>query len=86
MENTLSDIEKKALTYIRNQIMHGDRKPSLRNLMNYLGYKSPRSASLIVSSLIEKGLISRDDITREIRINYFKNIKSLLLLVLLLIS
>jgi len=76
MEKILNEIEKKALTFIRNQIMYGDRKPSLRNLMNYLGYKSPRSASLIVSSLIEKGLISRDDITREIRINYFKNIKS----------
>jgi len=76
MINKINDIEKKALFYIRNQIMHGDFKPSLRNLMNYLDYKSPRSASLIVSSLIEKGLISRDDVTKEIRVNFFKNVKS----------
>jgi len=76
MENRLNDNEKKALAFIRNQIMHGDLKPSLRNLMNHLGYKSPRSASLVVSSLIEKGLISRDDVTRELRMNYFKNIQS----------
>lgn len=76
MEKILSDIEKKALMFIRNEIMHGDRKPSLRILMDYLGYKSPRSASLIISSLIEKGLISRDDVTKEIRVNFFKNVKS----------
>lgn len=76
VDKKLNNIEKRALFFIRNQIMHGDHKPSLRNLMNYLDYRSPRSASLIVSSLIEKGLISRDDITKEIRINFFKNIKS----------
>jgi repressor LexA len=76
MTNILNEIEKKALTFIRNEIMHGERKPSLRNLMTHLGYKSPRSASLIISALIEKGVISRDDATKEIRVNYFKNIKS----------
>lgn len=76
MKNELNNIEKKALIFIRNQIMHGENKPSLRNLMKYLDYKSPRSASLIVSSLIEKKLISRDSKTKEIKINYFKDGKA----------
>lgn len=76
MDTKLNEIEKKALFFIRNEIMHGNRKPSLRNLMNYLGYRSPRSASLIVYSLMDKGLISRDDTTKEIRVNFLKNIKS----------
>jgi repressor LexA len=48
-----------ALKYIRNQLMHHGRAPSVRDLMIALGYKSPRSASLIINDLIEKGFLKR---------------------------
>ena len=39
--------------------MHHGRAPSVRDLMIALGYKSPRSASLIINDLIEKGFLKR---------------------------
>ncbi|MCD6556425.1 MAG: repressor LexA [Bacteroidales bacterium] len=71
MKNQLNDIEKKALNFIRNKIVHGDLKPTIRNLMKFLGYQSPRSASLIITSLIEKGCLIRDDVTKEIKLLKF---------------
>ncbi len=41
--------------------MHYGRSPSVREIMNVLGYKSPRSAALVLDSLIEKGIIKRDE-------------------------
>lgn len=73
MTKKITSIEKKALSFIRNYIIHNGSSPSLRELMNHLGYRSPRSASLIVTSLIEKGIILRDDETKEIKINFFKD-------------
>lgn len=77
MKNKLNDTEKKALSFIRNSIIHGDLKPSIRSLMGYLGYRSPRSAFLIISSLIKKGFLVRDKETKEIKVirNENKGIK-----------
>lgn len=68
MKKMLNNIEKKALGFIRNNIIHGNLKPSVRSLMDYLDYRSPRSASLIINSLIENGFLSRDNKTKELRI------------------
>ena len=57
----ISNKELKAIREIRNSIMHVGRIPSIRELMSSLGYRSPRSASLIVNKLIKKGVLRRKD-------------------------
>ena len=66
-----SNKETLALREIRNSIINFGRCPSLRDLMNSLGYRSPRSASLLVNKLISKGVLRRNSsgslqITRDI--------------------
>lgn len=51
--------ELEALKCIRNFLMHSGKAPSVRQLMGSLGYKSPRSISLIIDSLVEKGMLVR---------------------------
>ena len=55
-----SNKETLALREIRNSIINFGRCPSLRDLMNSLGYRSPRSASLLVNKLISKGVLRRN--------------------------
>ncbi|KJJ85099.1 Peptidase S24, LexA repressor [Candidatus Omnitrophus magneticus] len=57
---TLSDKENIALKEIRNSIINFGRCPSLRDLMKTLGYRSPRSASLLIDKLISKGILRRN--------------------------
>ncbi len=59
MANDLTGKELLALRYIRNCLVHGEASPSLRKIMAALGYQSPRSASLIVDSLIKKGYLGK---------------------------
>lgn len=56
---SLSSKEVEALRFIRNSIVHKGKSPSLREIMTKLGYSSPRSASLLVGSLIANGFIKR---------------------------
>lgn len=58
-EATLSNRELEAIREIRNSLMHKGRIPSVRELMNSLGYRSPRSAAVIYESLNEKGILRR---------------------------
>ena len=58
--SNLNQNELKALRFIRNSLIHLDRSPSVRDIMNDLEYKSPRSATLIIDSLIEKGFLKKD--------------------------
>jgi repressor LexA len=51
--------QTEALKCIRNSLMHHSRVPSVRELMVSLGYKSPRSASLIIDDLISKGFLKK---------------------------
>lgn len=53
--------ERRAIREIRNSLMHVGRIPSMRELMSSLGYKSPRSASLIIDQLIKKGVLRRKE-------------------------
>lgn len=55
----LNNKELEALKVIRNTIMHRGNFPTMRELISEMGYKSPRSASLLVEQLIEKGLLTR---------------------------
>lgn len=56
-----SNKELAAIRSIRSFLMKNGRMPSVRELMNDLGYKSPRSASVILQGLIEKGVISKKE-------------------------
>src|SRR6266700_4566862 len=51
--------EMQALRYLRNAIVHEGYSPSVRDLARKLGYKSPRSAFLIIEQLIERGWLRR---------------------------
>ncbi len=59
MQTLVTNKELEAIREIRNSLMHVGRIPSMRELMSSLGYRSPRSASLIVDKLIKKGVLRR---------------------------
>jgi len=58
-QNKLNSKQLKTIRYIRNCLMHYGRSPSVREIMKVLGYKSPRSAALLINSLIKHGIIRR---------------------------
>ena len=57
----LSKKELEAICQIRNSLAHRGQTPSVRELMVSLGYRSPRSASIIIDQLIDKGFLARKD-------------------------
>ncbi|MEK6691944.1 MAG: hypothetical protein AABY44_00765, partial [Nitrospirota bacterium] len=59
MKTQLNQKQSDAVRYVRNQLMHKGETPSVRELMTALGYKSPRSASLIIEELIQKGILRK---------------------------
>ncbi len=59
MTNNLSDKDKKAFALIRNKIIHYGESPTLREINEVTGGRSPRSASLVINRLIESGLIKK---------------------------
>ena len=58
-KDVLKDKELQALLYIRNELVHSGKQPSIRQIMAKLGYSSPRAASYILEKLVNKGFISR---------------------------
>lgn len=60
MTNNLSDKDKKAFALIRNKIIHYGESPTLREINEVTGGKSPRSASLVIDRLVESGLIKKN--------------------------
>ena len=56
---TLRHKEIEALRHIRNSIVHYGRIPSVRKLMKALGYRSPRSALIVIRQLIDKGFLEK---------------------------
>ncbi|MBA4321086.1 MAG: repressor LexA [Flavobacterium sp.] len=59
MKTQLSQKQADAIRYIRNWLMHKGKTPSVRELMTALGYKSPRSAALIIEELTQKGILGK---------------------------
>jgi len=55
----MTPVELKAIRHIRNSLVHHGHAPTVRELQRALGYGSPRSASLILSALISKGVLKR---------------------------
>ena len=61
MQAAITNKELEAVREIRNSLMRVGRIPSMRELMSSLGYRSPRSASLMVDKLIKKGVLRRKE-------------------------
>jgi len=55
----LTKKESEAIRLIRNFLMHNGHAPSVRQLMSLMGYRSPRSAAVIINQLIDKGILRR---------------------------
>jgi repressor LexA len=58
-DSGLRPVEQKALTFIRNRIVHGGSPPSVRELAGELGFSSPRSAADVIDRLIELKYLRR---------------------------
>jgi len=59
-KHTLNEKETQTLKEIRNWLMAKGYSPSVRDLTSALGYKSPRSISVLLEKLTEKRAIKRD--------------------------
>jgi len=57
MINSLNEKDKKAFALIRSRIVNYGKAPSLREINEVTGGKSPRSASLVIDRLIKSGVI-----------------------------
>lgn len=55
----LTDSDKKALNLIRNKLIHEGKKPTLREINEVTGGKSPRSASIVIDRLVRIGLLKK---------------------------
>ncbi|MCE9585623.1 transcriptional repressor LexA [Candidatus Nomurabacteria bacterium] len=60
MINNLSDKDKRAFALIRNKVIHYGKSPTLRQINEVTGGKSPRSASLVIDRLVLSGLIKKN--------------------------
>lgn len=58
-EEKLSIKELEALRYIRNWLVHHGQSPSVRKLAHALGYRSPRSAAVILEKLTQKKFLQQ---------------------------
>lgn len=59
-KHQITEKQLEALRFLRNAIVHDGRSPSVRDLAHALGYKSPRTAFLILNHLIEGGWLKRN--------------------------
>ena len=55
----LSNRELEAIRQIRNSLMHRGKMPSVREMVTSLGYRSPRSASVLMKKLMSKRILRR---------------------------
>jgi repressor LexA len=51
--------ELEALRYVSNRLLYGGESPSVRDVAKALGYKSVRSAAVVLLKLAARGLIGR---------------------------
>jgi len=68
MKQPLSKKELELVKELRNWFMQKGYSPSVRDLQGILGYKSPRSITILLDRMKEKGLIYRDE-NNNLRIN-----------------
>lgn len=58
-QRALTPKETDALRHLRNRLVHGGKPPSVRELMEVLGYRSPRSAAEVLRRLTALGFVNR---------------------------
>lgn len=58
-EKGLSQKAYEALRFIRNDVMHFGKVPTMRRLMTGLYYKSPRSAMMLMDELEQQGFLKK---------------------------
>lgn len=58
-DNELRHKGKEALKHIRTAVMHHGKVPSVRELMLIMGYKSPRSAMMLMEELSKGGFLQQ---------------------------
>lgn len=59
MLELLSEKDKKAYSLIRNRLLQTGRKPTLEEINEVTGGRSPRSASLVIERLIRLGFLKK---------------------------
>jgi len=59
MKPKLQPKDFRALMFIRDELRYRGKSPTLREIQAHLGFKSPRSAQLVVNRLIKNGFIER---------------------------
>ncbi|MBN1597808.1 MAG: repressor LexA [Bacteroidales bacterium] len=59
MQNQITNKELAAIRVMRNFLMKSGRMPSVRELMKELGYRSPRSAAVILQNLHDRGILKK---------------------------
>lgn len=57
MKKRITQKEIEAIRNIRNSLEYAGQVPSVRKLMISMGYKSPRSAAVIINQLVKKGIL-----------------------------
>jgi repressor LexA len=58
-ENQLTPKDLEVLRHIRNGLMHTGKSPSIRDIQKLMKYRSPRSVTVIMKRLFDKGVIER---------------------------
>lgn len=73
----LTDSDKKAFNLIRNKILRDGEKPTLREINEVTGGKSPRSASIVIDRLVRMGLLKKVGDNLRLADNQFLNPSSI---------
>lgn len=58
--HSLAPVQRKTLEYLRNFVADHGFAPTLKDISNYIGVKSPSTAHFHLSRLEEKGFLKRD--------------------------
>src|SRR4051812_18604222 len=56
---SLTEKDRRAFALIRTRIIHSGLSPTLREINEVTGGKSPRSASLVIERLVKVGLVRK---------------------------
>lgn len=73
----LNDTDKRAYSLIRKRLIIGDPKPTLKEINEVTGGRSPRSAVLVIERLVKNGLLKWEDKILRLSANSFFNPESI---------
>ncbi len=67
--HSLDSKQTQAVAHIRKHLNTHGKMPSVRELMQAMEYKSPRSASVMLEKLVDNGVLNRCPQTRKLNLN-----------------